>query len=95
MAQVSSKRNKKASAEHTRTSGRRQRIAREVNAGANNRGDFANSRAMKQNNKTLAQQNFGTHKSRYNDLIAAFGRVTNLDPTGVGGGRAKLSFSAG
>lgn len=106
--QVSSKGNKKASAEHTRKSGRRDRINKEYRAGANNRGDFKNSSAMKAYNGKLKQQNFGTHASRYADLVAAFGRArkgdaANTGGDGIGGGKgrgragsgASLSFSAG
>lgn len=91
---VSSKKNKVVSAQHTRESGRRGRITSEINAGANNRGDFANSKEMGnyKGKGTLKQQNIGKRQDRYRDLVAAFGRVTNEGP---GNGSAKVSFSAG
>ncbi len=89
--QVSSKKNKEASRGHTKVSGRRDRVTKEVLSGQNNRGDFKNSSEMKGYNRTLNQQNFGTHKDRYADLVAAFGRGSKKwQPNGK-----KLSFSAG
>lgn len=88
---ASSKKNKQASAEHTRATGRNKRVTAEVLAGQNNRGDFKNSSELKKYNGALGQQNFSTHQGRYADLVAAFGRGGK---DGTPGGK-KLSFSAG
>lgn len=98
MAQVSSKRNKEVSAEHTRATGRNKRINEEYNSGKDTvSGDFNNSSDMKkyrgkESGRTgLTQQNVGNHNQRYRDIVAAFGRASKK--VGVGG--KGLSFSGG
>ncbi|MDE7081653.1 MAG: hypothetical protein K2O78_08385 [Muribaculaceae bacterium] len=98
--QSASKANRKASAQ-TNTRERRTRITAEAVSGATHKGDFTNRSAMRQANRSYTGQNFGTHKTRYADLVAAFGRARRdqVDENGnlrTGrGGTASLSFSAG
>ena len=98
--QTASKANKEA-ARKTNTRARKERLTRDAVTGNASRGDYSNRSEMRNDNKSLTGQNFGTHNDRYADLVAAFGRARKDQVDADGnlitgpGGTATLSFSVG